>query len=128
MKFNDWLLEKLKEQDWSQADLARASGLTRAAISRYINDYARKPDEDALRKIAKALSMAPEAVFRAAGILPPVSEIDAMIEEIIETTRHMSREEQREVLNYIRFRRAELEKKNEQTTAPRGNLASNPAK
>jgi transcriptional regulator with XRE-family HTH domain len=69
--FNDWMIFRLKELDWSQADLARASGLTRTAISNYING--RTPDEAALRKIAKAFKLPPETVFRAAGILPPAS-------------------------------------------------------
>lgn len=69
--FNIWLLEKLKEKDWSQADLARRSGLTRGAVSNYVNG--RVPDDQALRKIAKAFNMPPENVFRAAGLLPKSS-------------------------------------------------------
>jgi transcriptional regulator with XRE-family HTH domain len=70
--FNDWLIERLKEENWSQANLARVSGLTTGAISNYING--RIPDEAALRKIAKAFKLPPENVFRAAGILPPATE------------------------------------------------------
>ena len=70
--FNEWLLNNLKELDWSQADLARASGLTTAAISKYM--AGRIPDDAALRKIAKAFKFPPEIVFRAAGILPPTME------------------------------------------------------
>lgn len=72
MMFNDWLLSQLKERDWSQADLARYSGLTRGGVSNYING--RIPDESALRKIAKALKLSPEEVFRRAGLLPPLVE------------------------------------------------------
>lgn len=120
MKFNDWLLDKLQKIDWSQADLARASGLTTASISKYVGG--RIPDESALKKIAKAFNLPPETVFRAAGILPPVSELDATREEIIELTSHMSREEQREVLEYIRWRKSIEEKKSQEIT-PRGKLA-----
>jgi transcriptional regulator with XRE-family HTH domain len=77
--FNEWLLEQLKDMDWSQADLARVSGLTRPAISNYING--RTPDEAALRKIARAFKTSPETVFRAAGILPPQVE-DPWLHEI----------------------------------------------
>jgi len=72
MKFNDWILNQLNQKDWSQADLARASGLTRGAVSKYLTD--RIPDEDALRKIAKAFKLPPEDVFRAAGVLPPAGD------------------------------------------------------
>lgn len=72
--FNEWLLSQLQERDWSQADLARASGLTRPAISNYING--RVPDQSAIRKIAKAFKLSDEIVFRAAGILKPSKELD----------------------------------------------------
>jgi transcriptional regulator with XRE-family HTH domain len=78
--FNTWLLEKLKEKDWSQADLARRSGLTRGAVSNYVNG--RTPDEQSLRKIAKAFSVPPENVFRAAGLLPKSSS-DPWTDELI---------------------------------------------
>lgn len=71
--FNDWLLSQLQEREWSQADLARASGLTTAAISKYING--RTPDETALRKIAKALNLPADLVFEKAGVLPPKPEL-----------------------------------------------------
>lgn len=66
--FNDWLLKQLQEKNWSQADLARSSGLTKSAISKYLSG--RVPDETALRKIARALKLPPELVFEKAGILP----------------------------------------------------------
>ncbi len=74
--FNKWLLDQLKEKDWTQADLSRASGLTSAAISKYING--RTPDEDAVRKIAKALKLPPEFVFEKAGKLPSKPELSTI--------------------------------------------------
>jgi transcriptional regulator with XRE-family HTH domain len=79
--FNDWLLSQLKQLDWSQADFARASGLTTAAISRYING--RIPDEAALRKIAKAFKLPPELVFEKAGLLPPKPELSPLKRAIL---------------------------------------------
>ena len=79
--FNDWLLDRLKEKEWSQADLARASGLTTAAISKYING--RTPDDTALSKIAKALKLPAETVYRAAGVLPPVTYLDERRAELL---------------------------------------------
>lgn len=74
MNFSDWLLLQLNGRNWSQSDLARASGLTRSAISYYIGAKSKKPDEEALQKIAHALQLPPETVYRAAGILPPSAE------------------------------------------------------
>jgi transcriptional regulator with XRE-family HTH domain len=67
MKFNDWILNELLERNWSQADLARHTKLTRSAISKYMGG--RTPDDTALRKIAKAFNLPQEIVFRAAGSL-----------------------------------------------------------
>ena len=66
--FNEWLLEQLKANNWSQADLARATGLSNAAISRYFGG--RIPDKEELRRIAHALKLPPEFVFEKAGLLP----------------------------------------------------------
>lgn len=71
--FNDWLLSQLQNMNWSQADLARYSGLTKGAISKYLSG--RTPDEAALRKIAHALKLPPELVFEKAGILPSKPEL-----------------------------------------------------
>ena len=78
--FSDWLNKELKERDWIQADLARASGLTTASISRYMID--RIPDKNALKKIARALKVPPEEAFRAADILPPTSIQDQWVRRI----------------------------------------------
>jgi transcriptional regulator with XRE-family HTH domain len=75
-QFSDWLNEELKKREWTQADLARASGLTRQAISNYINER-RNPDDQAIAAIARALRLPPETVFRIAGLdksLPPILE------------------------------------------------------
>lgn len=79
--FNDWLIQQLKDKDWSQADLHRASGLTSAAISKYING--RTPDEDSLRKIAHAFKLPVELVFEKAGLLPPKPELSPIKRKLI---------------------------------------------
>jgi transcriptional regulator with XRE-family HTH domain len=83
MDFRDWLLTQLREMDWTQADLARASGLTRATISYYLGPKSKKPDQDALRKIARAFKMNPVTVYRAAGFLPKTSGEDIWTEEMV---------------------------------------------
>jgi len=118
--FGNWLQEELNKRDMSQADLSRASGLTTAGIAYLINGR-RNAGEDAVNKIARALKLPPETVFRAAGLLPPVSEIDEMKAQLIELTANMSREEQREVLEYLRMkRRLREEREQEEQSLPLG--------
>ncbi len=107
--FGDWLLAELSKRDWIQADLARASGLTTATISRYATG--RIPDESALKKIAHALKVPPEEAFRAAGILPPKTKPDVEAEQILYETQDLTPQEKEEVLMFIRMKK-NLRKKN----------------
>ena len=66
--FSEWLLNEIKKREWSQAVLAKKSGVSPQAISNYINDLRRKPDEESLAEIARALGYPPEIVYDAAGI------------------------------------------------------------
>lgn len=68
--FSDWLLEEMNKRGWSQADLARASGLNRQVISNYINSRRNKPEPDALVALAHGMKMSPIVIFRKAGLLP----------------------------------------------------------
>ena len=97
--FNDWLLERLKEMNWSQANLARASGLTTAAISKYMGG--RIPDETALRKIAKAFKLSPEYVYEKAGLLPPKS-TDPIIAEITHLASQLPPEDVQDLIDLAR--------------------------
>lgn len=109
MAFNDWLLAHLKASNWSQAELAKRSGLTRGAVSNYING--RTPAEGALRKIAHALHVSPETVFRAAGLLPPKAEADELterVEHILGSYKYPETKER--ALAYLEFLRIEEEK------------------
>jgi transcriptional regulator with XRE-family HTH domain len=79
--FSDWLQDEMNKRGWSQSDLSRNSGVNRQVISTYINQQRKKPDENILIDIARALNLPPETVFRAAGLLPPVSEDEAKFED-----------------------------------------------
>jgi transcriptional regulator with XRE-family HTH domain len=113
--FNDWLLSQLNQAQWSQADLARASGLTTAAISKYMGG--RIPDKVALRKIAKAFKLPPETVFRAAGALPSIVE-DPWVSEMeykISQLTGMRREMAEQLLNSLLDQQAREEKSSPKT-------------
>ncbi|HLE52678.1 MAG TPA: helix-turn-helix transcriptional regulator [Anaerolineales bacterium] len=102
--FANWLNEKMREHNWSQSDLARASGLTRQAISYYLSQKSKQPDEFALQRIAHALKLPPEQVYRAAGILPPKTSTDEMIEQILHEVSKLPKTDQEEILAFIRMK------------------------
>lgn len=111
--FNNWLLEKMQEMKWTQADLARYSGLTKGAISNYVNG--RTPDKSALQKIAHALKIPPEIVFRAANLLPQENQTTELVEQITHLIEEMPDIEQQDILEFVkmRYNLAEKRGKNE---------------
>jgi len=60
--FADWLLAQLAKRNWTQTELAKKAGLTKQAITNYVNG--RIPDNDAISKIASALRISVEEVYR----------------------------------------------------------------
>lgn len=111
VNFSNWLNTKMREHSWSQSDLARASGLTRQAISYYLSEKSKQPDEFALQRIAHALKLPPEQVYRAAGILPQKPNLDEDMEQILHEVEKLNKEDQLEVLAYIRMKRNLRKKK-----------------
>jgi len=67
--FADWLDEQLQPRKWSDYRLAKEAGVSHSVISKARAGI--PPRWDACYKIATALNVLPESVFRAAGLLPP---------------------------------------------------------
>ena len=117
--FSDWLNSEMMRLGWSQADLARASGLTTAAISRYING-GRSIGPDAANAIAKALNVPVETVFRAAGLLPPEREAVHGMAELREVYSLLPESDRQELLEIARLKleRQEARKKRRPVARP----------
>lgn len=73
--FAGWLLSEMHKRKLSQSDLARITGISRQAISSYVNRRILTPDKESLQKIAHAFGMRQEDIYRVAGILPPANGI-----------------------------------------------------
>lgn len=67
MIFREWLREKLREKCLSQLELARRSGVSQGAISRWIRGE-REPDEASIVKVAKALGAGEEEIALLLGL------------------------------------------------------------
>jgi transcriptional regulator with XRE-family HTH domain len=79
--FSAWLENGMQKRGMTQSDLSRASGLSTATVANLINGR-RKPGPDACTKIARALKLPEDAVFRAAGLLLPQPATDETLERI----------------------------------------------
>ena len=108
--FADWLNEALKKQGMTQAELARRSGLTRQAISSYLSGKRETPEPEALISLARALKVAPDTLYRAAGLLPPIDPSEADLEDFREILKNLSPEE-REELKAIGWLKIDRKKK-----------------
>ncbi|MCS7241105.1 LexA family protein [Candidatus Caldatribacterium sp.] len=67
MVFREWLRGKLKERGLTQLELARLSGVSQAAISRWLRGV-REPDEESIVKVARALGAGEEEIALLLGL------------------------------------------------------------
>lgn len=79
----EWMIAERERLDMSQADLANKTGLTRTTISDYERRERPNPDIRALVKISRALGHHPLWLPRLAGLIPPETELDPDLEDII---------------------------------------------
>ncbi len=102
--FVNWLTAQMQARNWSQADLARASGLNKQSIHYYLTKSTKSPHAHALAQIAHALDLPVEEMYRAAGFLPHASEINEIMEEILHEMKDMPKRDQQEVLAFVRMK------------------------
>ena len=70
-EFSGWLTNKLDNERLGVRDAARLIGVSHPTVIDILNG--KTPSFDVCTKIARAFGLPPETVFRAAGLLPPVS-------------------------------------------------------
>ncbi|MEI7832214.1 MAG: helix-turn-helix transcriptional regulator [bacterium] len=97
VNFYDWLMLELQLRSWTQAELARRSSITTAQISRVMTGE-QHPGPTVCCKIARALHLPPEDVFRRAGLLPPAQRHPNGTEELIHHYINLSSDDQKRLL------------------------------
>jgi transcriptional regulator with XRE-family HTH domain len=103
INFSDWLLDEMNKRGWSQAELARASGLNRQSVSDYVNRRRTNPEPEALVAIAHAFKISPITIFRKAGLLPEGSD-NASFEDWQHLLTQLLPEEQEEMRQIIEMK------------------------
>ncbi len=114
MELTDFIQQELKKRGWSQADLARRSGMTTGGISMLLTQT-RKPSPDTLNILAKVFNYPPEKLFIIAGLLPKESEASSQKEELLYLFDQLPEKERSDLLKYIRINLAMLEQSGEIT-------------
>jgi transcriptional regulator with XRE-family HTH domain len=91
-KLSNWITRELEAKGWTQAELARRSGLSTGRLSSAIN-YQTGMGPDFCKAIARAFSVPAEIIFRQAGLLPPLqSNEDDLARQIYDVAKNSSRE------------------------------------
>ncbi len=80
VSFGEWLWKEMEQRGWSQSEMCRRCGIAQASLGRLLSGK-RNPGAKACLGIANALNYSPEAVFRAADLLPVVDNHVKLIEE-----------------------------------------------
>jgi transcriptional regulator with XRE-family HTH domain len=97
--FVEWLEEGIGKRGWSIRETARRAGLSHAAISNVLNAQ-RNPGWEFCAGIARAFEIAPEYVFRKAGLLRVEVGADITIEELSAIVNQLSKEAQEDLVWY----------------------------
>lgn len=106
MSFGQKLRAARKKRGMTQAELAQAVGARHNSVSNWEQDLNR-PDTDTIRRLCDALQVDANELFEEKGL----SDVEfALFGEV----KKLSREDQQDVLEFIRFKRAMQEKRNGQ--------------
>lgn len=121
--FSGWIQERLEEKGWSQAELARRSGLTRGGISNLLNNV-RKPDAETCKALARAFGRPEEEALIAAGYLSPKPDFDPRAERLNQLFDQLTPEDQEEILSIaeMKLRKKEAREAEKQKKKPLTNL------
>ncbi|MBI9042889.1 MAG: helix-turn-helix transcriptional regulator [Anaerolineaceae bacterium] len=68
-KFVEWIRKEIEIRGWTQAELARRSGLSSGSLNNIISG-SRNPGIESCTAIAKAMRVKPDFVLKMAGLLP----------------------------------------------------------
>ena len=98
--FSQWLLDEITERRLSYVEVAKRGGISHARISQVIGGE--PPGKRFCRGIAKAFDLPVEDIFRRAGILPPIPDLDANAEAMLHLFRNLPESEQDRVLTIMR--------------------------
>lgn len=100
-EFTQWLIEEIYRRGWSFRELAQRASLSPSTVSKVVNGDV-LPGWEFCFKVARALALPPEIVFRKAGLLPPEPEENSALREMSYLFSQLSPEDQQRFITFIR--------------------------
>lgn len=116
-KFVRFLDHQLAKKGWTDYQLAKRAGISSSVIS-----HARQgklPKWDACEKIATALGIPPEMVFRAAGLLPPSVEQTEDLNLLNHLFTQLDEEDRQDILTFMETKIKRKEEREQARRRPR---------
>lgn len=105
LSFGDWIKQEMKNRNWRDADLVKASGLASAVVSNLKNDK-RNPGKITCTALSVAFKIPLAEVYQVAGMLPEDPKRDKFIDAIAYLLLDSSTEEKREALEYVQYKKS----------------------
>ena len=129
---SEYLSNQLRTRGWSQSDLARAAKVTRAIISKLINQTT-DPQPVTLIAIAKGLKVPVNTVFEIVGWIPPDEDLTTEEAELIHVFEKLPVDDQLEIIGIARLKLERQKGKQEHAEDPKqridlNNQATQPGK
>lgn len=110
MTVGSYIKERRIERNMSQRELAVASGISNAEISRIESGLRKQPSGDILKNIAAALHIPAQNLFEAAGYIEKTPETEIPVQSTPSINSHnyisvsdLTEEEIEDVKKYIQF-------------------------
>ena len=108
--FTDWMNDELMRRGWRQADLMRATGISRSGISLLMNGQIR-PAPQTVLQLSRVFRVPPDFIMRKVGYLPPKMEGgDPELEEINFKYAMLPKAQKKLFLDYLDFLMVRFEK------------------
>lgn len=112
LRFAEWLQLEIDKRGWSQSDCARACELNRAVINKLLNGKC-KPQPVTLIALARGFKIPVETAYRAAGLLPPLTDEDDSTQEVLHLFKNIQ-SPQRKATAVMLLKALVAEEENEQ--------------
>lgn len=93
---------ELENRKWTWYDLGREANLSTGTVYN-IRSGTRGVGKQSLQKIARALKVPVEKLYRLGGLLPDIPESSDMDQEILYLIRLMDDDQKKRVLDYAKF-------------------------
>lgn len=111
-----WLVQKIEQKGWNNAEFCRRSGISQSMMSLVISGE-RQPGKDFCQGVSRAFDdVTVENCLRRIGWLPklPAGGSDPTLQELLDLAKNLSFRERRELVEYAKWRYGQAQREDHQ--------------